>query len=337
MDFQLEKNIPLSQHTTLKLGGVADLFATVRNEDELIAALRFAKQTATPLFILGGGSNILFSDEGFRGMVIKSEIKGIEYKEKDKEDVILEAGSGEILDKVIENTIKYSYWGLENLTSIPGTVGAVPVQNVGAYGVEVSSLIESVEAINVKTSKKKIFKNDECKFSYRDSYFKTKAGQDWFITKVKFNLSKSPNPKIDYADLAFLKESKNINQSIIREALSVIRSGKFPDWTRVGTAGSFFKNPVISNGHFQKLKETYPELPGFETEDGIKVSLGWILDKVCNLKGHCDGNVCLYKKQALVLVNNGNSSKDVKKFVKKISDIVKEKTEIEIFAEVKIL
>jgi UDP-N-acetylmuramate dehydrogenase len=335
MEHLIQRNVPLHQYTTLHVGGVADYFARVRNVAELKEALHFARQAEVPVFILGGGSNVLVSDEGFLGLVILMDIKGREYQEVGEGQYHLHLGAGEILDEVVEETVEKNLWGLENLSTIPGTVGAIPVQNVGAYGVEVSSLIISVTAINIKTFAEKKFSNDECQFVYRDSFFKSDEGKQWCIVSVTIALTAIHSPKIQYADLA-LHQTDGSTPRSVRTLVQEIRSKKFPDWKVVGTAGSFFKNPLITKAAYDELILQYPDIPGYIQTDGrIKVSLGYILDKVCDLKGHCEGSVCLFERQALVLVaNNGTTATEVKHFSDTIKEKVFLKTKINIECEV---
>ncbi len=335
MEQLIQRNVPLQKYTTLHVGGVADYFATVKSMDELTQVLHFAKQAALSVFILGSGSNVLVSDKGFSGLVILMDIKGRDYTEVGDTKCHLRLGAGEILDTVIEESVKNNLWGIENLSSIPGTVGAIPVQNVGAYGVEVSSIIISVDAINIKTFVEKKFSNDECQFLYRDSFFKTSAGKDWCITFVTVALTSAHSPQLHYADLASRGEATSTPQSV-RTLVQNIRAQKFPNWKEVGTAGSFFKNPIITQGEYEKLKLQYIGIHGYIQADGkVKVSLGYILDKVCGLKGYCDGAVCLYDKQALVLVaQEGATATEIKNFSNVIKEKVFLKTKINIDCEV---
>ncbi|MCB9810002.1 UDP-N-acetylmuramate dehydrogenase [Candidatus Nomurabacteria bacterium] len=335
MKMEVAKNVLLSEHTTLKVGGVADYMVEVKDESELMEALRFAKQTAMPPLVLGGGSNILASDEGCRGLVIKNRIKGVEYNVHG-DNVYVSCGAGEMLDKVIEETVNKNYWGLENLSHIPGTVGATPVQNVGAYGVEVCSLITEVSAINIETEQKNIFSNEECKFSYRDSYFKTNEGKKWIVTKVVFKLSLLKSPKLSYGALQDLEKNKSLTIQDIRNEVIRIRSTKFPDWNNIGTAGSFFKNPIIPNKQFADLLIKYPDLPGYSVDsENTKIALGWVLDNVCSLKGYCENGVCLFKQQALVLINeSAKDSATIDDFANFVTEKVKEKIGVDIEREV---
>jgi UDP-N-acetylmuramate dehydrogenase len=337
MELLLRENVPLSQYTTLKVGGVADYVVEVKSVEDLKKALMLAQErTKTAPLILGGGSNVLIPEEGYRGLVIIMNMKGREYKDEADTLCQLRLGAGEVLDDVVAETCEKGLWGLENLSSIPGSVGATPVQNVGAYGAEVSSLITNVQAIHRETFEEKNFSNDECVFLYRDSFFKSEAGKSWIITSVTFSLSKTLIPQLEYADLVSLRERSDLTPQVVREAVQVIRAGKFPDWHTVGTAGSFFKNPIIEATHFADLQQQYPGIVGYIQEnDMVKVSLGWILDKVCGLKGYCDEHVCLFEKQALVLVTKSTATADdIKKFTVDVQKKVFEKTKINIETEV---
>ena len=300
MKLVVQNNVSLAPYTTLGVGGPADYFVVVHTVKELEAALLFAKQTAVPPLVLGGGSNVVLSDKGYRGLVIINNSTGRQYTEAGA-GVLFSCGAGEVLDEAVADTVGRAYWGLENLSAIPGSVGATPIQNVGAYGVEVADVVQSVSAIHQETLEVKMFTPAECVFGYRDSYFKTLAGQKWVITSVDFLLHTVARPKLAYADLQHLDHAE-ITQAKIREAVIAVRAGKFPDWHTIGTVGSFFKNPVITKEAFQLLQSKYPNLPGHETPAGVKVPLGWVLDKVCGLKGHTDGAVGLFEQQALVLV-----------------------------------
>jgi len=335
-DIEIQKNVRLSAHTTLQVGGVADYFVVVKTVEEVRVALRFAAQTATPPLILGGGSNLLVSDAGYRGLVIQNRITSKHYEVLDNK-VLLTVGAGEMLDEIVAETTQKGYWGLENLSAIPGTIGATPVQNVGAYGVEVSSLITSVEAINSVTKTEKTFTVKECEFGYRDSYFKTSVGRDWVITQVTFMLSVKPNPQLAYGSLQTIAEQKELTPAVVREAICEIRAGKFPNWHVIGTAGSFFKNPIIPLAEYEELKKQYPDIVAYVSDDkNIKVSLGWILDHVCQLRGYCRDGVCLYEQQALVLVNlDAADAKTIDDFANHVADLVFQKTKIKIEREVR--
>jgi len=339
MHLSIKQNVSLADHTTLHVGGVADYFVEVTTKAELKSALQYANAKALPSFVLGGGSNVLFPDEGFRGLVIKNAVRGLVVSKQDGE-ITVEVGAGENWDEFVSQMCEQGYWGLENLSAIPGTVGATPIQNVGAYGVEVSGLIAHVRAMHKTTLEEKVFTNAECQFAYRDSYFKSPAGKDWVVLTVTFALSTKAistkaRPSLHYADLHSLQGQAVLTPNKVRDAVITIRSQKFPDWSEVGTAGSFFKNPIISNEQYQELQKYHPDIPAHQTSDGgQKLALGWILDKVCGLKGYCVNDVCLYQKQALVLVNKGKSAEAISLFAQQVADTVFEKTKIKIEMEV---
>lgn len=335
---KIEENIPLAHHTTFKIGGPARFFCSVTSEEELLEAVRFADEKDIPFFVLGGGSNLLVSDKGFSGLVIKMDLKGVEYKEGKGTEVRVSAAAGEMWDEFVEQTVSHDLHGLENLSAIPGMVGAAPVQNVGAYGTEAAQTIILVRALDVKAMKFVDLSNADCKFHYRDSMFKHEKGK-YIITRVDFKLEKNGKANTTYRDVKDYFATRNISSPSIeevRKAVIDIRWNKLPDWKLWGTAGSFFKNPIISSDHFDQLKTKYPDLPGYPETDGrVKVSLAWILDKVCDAKSLCNGHVCTYEKQALVIVAQpGATAGEVVDFTHELMRLVKEKTDIEIEAEV---
>lgn len=328
-----EEYVALSQYVTLKTGGAARYLITATTPEEVTTAVLFAQQTKLPLFVLGGGSNLLVSDDGFPGVVIHMKLLGRTYTEIDSNTVLMTVAAGEELDAVVAQTTSQNLWGLENLSHIPGSVGATPIQNVGAYGVEVSDVISEVTVFDIITKKIIVMKNDECAFSYRHSIFKEK--NNLIVLSVTFLLSKIPSPKISYADLASVSDTLTTPQAI-RDTVITIRAQKFPNWNVVGTAGSFFKNPIIDDAHAQALHTKYPDIPMYPEANGmVKISLGYILDKICGLKGFAIGPVRLFEKQALVLVAEaGATTTDIKKFRKIILDTVLEKTSLHISQEV---
>lgn len=338
MNLRIEEHVRLSDHTTLKTGGVVRYMVQVGTREDVEAAVLFVREQGLPYFILGGGSNVLAPDEGFPGILIKVALTGCEYVTQADGSILLTAAAGEELDAVVADTVARGYWGLENLSAIPGTVGATPVQNVGAYGVEVKDCIEAVETYHVPTKSWKTFTNAECQFGYRDSFFKTEAGKEYVIVSVRFRLSSTPVPRVSYRDLAqYFASTPLPTLTAVREAVAFIRSRKFPDWHTVGTAGSFFKNPIVEREIADALTALYPELPVFEVnEREKKVSLGYVLDKICGLKGYRHGAVGLYEAQALVLVNYGGATTaEIRGFVREVATIVKEKTRLEIEPEVR--
>jgi UDP-N-acetylmuramate dehydrogenase len=331
-----EATVSLAPYTTFQVGGVAEYFTRVETVAALRAALAEASAARLPVTILGGGSNVLVADTGLAGCVIKNDIAGWVVATPSAEVVHLTVGAGMEWDALVAATVQEGWWGLENLSAIPGTVGATPIQNVGAYGVEVAEHIVSVAAVHRETGAPREFTNAECAFGYRDSYFKTAAGREWVVTAVTFALSTIPQPRLQYRDLAERFADTIPSQAAIRTAVYDIRGAKFPDWHTVGTAGSFFKHPIISAASYEILSERYPGLPGFVQADGtVKVSLGWILDTVCHLKGVYDGVVGCYEGQALVVVQRGGAqAADILRFAESVAEQVQAATDIVIEWEV---
>lgn len=329
------ENISLKDFTTIQVGGRTRYFVIVKTEEDLREALFFAKGRKLPVFVLGGGSNLLISDHGFSGLVIKNEIKGIKFVDKTDDKVILEIGAGEIWDDVVFLSVTRNLFGLENMSAIPGTIGGAAVQNAGAYGIEIKDVLQSVEGLNSTNGKKFLFNNTDCQYSYRDSIFK--KNKKFIITSVKLELSKKVILRTEYAGLKnILSDKQIIKAEDIRKAILKIREDKLPDWRNLPTAGSFFVNPVINESKYLELKDKFGEIPGFpESKGKIKVPLAWILDNICKLKGYKEGNVGLYDKQPLVLVNHGGATeKEINNFSEKIKKIVLEKTGIETITEV---
>lgn len=264
------------------------------------------------------------------------EMKGISPRNSEEGFVFISAAAGENWDAFVEYVVTNGYYGLENLSAIPGTVGAAAVQNIGAYGADISGTIDKVRALDLATMEFIDLNNAQCHFGYRDSLFKRQKGK-YVITKVFFRLKKEGAVNIGYKDLReyfAVRAAPTIQE--IREAVIRVRADKLPDWTHCGTAGSFFKNPIISRERFEGLKKKYPNIPHFIQSDGrIKIALGWILDKVCQIRGLTVENVGVYEKQALVIVAKaGATAGEVIGLTNEIIKRVKDKTSIQIEAEV---
>lgn len=367
MPLSIREHVQLRDLTTFRVGGPARYFCTVTSEAELAEALAWARAHAknAQFFVLGGGSNILISDAGFEGLVIKMEMRGISYGSAGSAGGIVRvtAGAGEQWDALVSACVERGLHGLENLSGIPGTVGAAPVQNIGAYGAEVSQTIASVRVFDTQTQtgaaigkgKEKFtdISNADCRFDYRDSMFKHEKNDDgtprYIIVSVTFNVKNNGPVNAGYKDIQeyFLKHgTSDPDIAALRQAVLAIRAAKLPDVRVVGTAGSFFKNPIVSREHFAKLKEKYPDLPSYPASSAspassdnsvksIKVPLAWILDHVCGYKGAKKGNVGTYKNQALVIVNEANATAaEIRKFAAEITASVKERTGIDIEPEV---
>lgn len=333
------ENVPLAPFTTFKLGGEARFFCAARTERDVQEAINFAKQKHVPIFPLGGGSNVLIQDTGFPGLVVKIEMLGTQY---DPDTGIMSIATGEVWDTVVAQAVALNTQGFEVLSYIPGTVGGAVVQNIGAYGSEICEHVLDVRALHSETGDIRTFSKEACDFRYRHSFFKTQEGKKWVVLSARFILKRNHMPVIQFKELQEYFIVKGIPQPTVRDvrnAVIEIRAHKLPDWTRIGTAGSFFKNPIIRREHYLKLQKQYPDVPGFVVDDHmIKVPLGWILDKVCGLKGYKEGAVGTYEKQALVLVHyGGGKSSDVAKLSSYIAEIVQARTGISIEPEVEFI
>jgi len=329
-------NVPLRTHTTLNVGGPAEFFTVVTNEAELTAAVDGARAQHIPFRMIGGGSNILVPDAGLPGLTIKNQMRGWSEAVQGAE-VLVTVGAGEVLDDVVARAVDAGYWGLENLSHIPGLVGATPVQNVGAYGVETADILAHVRVYNTNTGAFETLTPAACQFGYRDSIFKKPDGAHYLITAVTYRLSTEPTPIISYRDLATVFDNAPTPSiDMIRDAVIEIRARKFPDWTRVGTAGSFFKNPIIPRETYSALRNEYPDMPCFPLSNNtVKIPLGWVIDHVCDLRGVSEGAVGTYKGQALVIINNGGATADaISTFAHSIAESVHSKTGLEVEWEV---
>ena len=348
----IEKNVPLAPYTTFGIGGPALFLICVKNVEELKEALSFAAQKQLRVFVLGGGSNVVINESGFDGLVIKIEIQGIEVWARPHTNfdmvplgqspltVEVSVGAGEGWDALVERTTQEGLWGIENLSGIPGTVGGAAAGNIGAYGQALSQTLAWVEVWDMKAGEIKRFTNAECMFGYRESFFSIHSGS-YSILRAAFTLTKTPKPELSYKDLAErFKDEKQPSLRAIREAVLTIRQGKFPDLDVEGTAGSFFKNPIVGKEVAEELVAAYPGLPIFampET-DGVKVPLAWLLDRVLNIKGLSVGGARLFEKQPLVIAaKKGTPSSDVLELAQKVIEKVKENFSISIEPEVKII
>jgi UDP-N-acetylmuramate dehydrogenase len=335
---QIQENVPLAPLTTMRVGGNARFFCEVHDVDELKEAVRFATEHAYEIFILGGGSNIVFSDDGFDGVVIKIDIFGVEYE--DKGDVVLvTAGAGECWDDLVGNVVARGLCGMENLSLIPGVVGASVVQNIGAYGVEVKTMVREVHVFDTQTLQEKVLSQDECDFGYRQSIFKKPEGAPLVVLRVVYVLAKSAEPKVLYGGIIQAFAEKHIEHPTtqdVRDTVIELRRGKLPYEGDLGSAGSFFMNPVLEPEEVQELQKRFPDIPVFEAGNGkLKVPAGWIIDNVCKMKGYREGSVGTYEKQALVIVNHGGATaSDIRAFTKKVRSCVKEKTGVTLKQEV---
>ncbi len=338
MSIQIQENEALAPLTTMRAGGNARFFVQVKSSDDIREALLWAGERELPVFILGGGSNTLVPDEGFGGLVIKIEIKGITYNETE-EGVRVTVGGGEIWDNVVRDVVSRNLWGIENLSLIPGCVGGAVVQNIGAYGVEAREIIFCVEAFDTLTMKIKTFSNKECMFGYRESIFK--KNNHLIVISASFDLVYDGASRLDYEDVKkYFNEKEIVIPTLveIRDAVVAIRTAKMPA-PPIGTAGSFFKNPIISEDKFEDLKKQFPEIKAYPQADGtVKLSAAWLLDKVGNFRGVRRGDAGVHERQALILVNYGSATtRDIRALAEVMKREVKEKTGVVLEEEVVIL
>jgi len=303
---EVHTNIPLKNYTTMKLGGPARFMVEVRTVDEVIAVHRNARSKNLPIFILGGGSNVIASDAGFNGIVIRIRIPGFEVIADDLNTTTIKIGAGENWDKVVKQTVDLNLSGIEAMSMIPGTSGAAPVQNVGAYGQEIADTLVSLEAYDSQTDTIVVLENAACGFAYRDSIFRGDQKGRYVITSITLKLSKTaPSPPF-YDALQTYFDAHNITfytQQTIREAVMAIRTDKLPDPTVQPNTGSFFKNAIIEAWQLTELQKTYPDMKVFDMGNGTsKVPTGWLIEQA-GLKGQLLHGMRVHDKNALVLIN----------------------------------
>jgi len=335
---RLLSDVLLSPYTTFRIGGKADFFVEAATLPELQEACQFASSKSLPVFILGGGSNILVADEGWRGVVIKIEIGGIRLEERDGVSLV-HAGAGVSWDELVAWTVERGLWGLENLSGVPGSVGGAVVQNIGAYGAAISEVLESAEVLDTRNSQVRTFSVQDCAFDYRDSFFKHDDGA-YIVLSASFALSREPQPNLSYKDLTVRFGDQTPALTEVREAVLQIRREKFPDLSKEGTAGSFFKNPILPKTEALALQARYPKMPLFDMPEtaGVKVPAAWIMDKVLGLRGYALGRVRLFEKQAFVVVAEpGARAEEVRVLAEEVTRRVREECGIELEPEVRFI
>lgn len=334
----IKKNLSLQSYNTFGLSAKAANLVHIHSEAQLKATLKLSYQ---PIFILGGGSNMLLTKD-VDGLVLKNEIKGIKVLRKNKETVILKVGGGENWHRFVLWCIKKGYGGIENLSLIPGTVGASPIQNIGAYGVELKDVFVKLDAIEIATGKKRTFTKVDCNFGYRESVFKKKLKGQYFITTVYFQLThRNHQLNMDYGAIRKVLEERKVKRPTIKaisDAVIYIRSTKLPDPAELGNSGSFFKNPEITRQQFEKLQKRFPTIVFYDLPNNqVKIPAGWLIEQ-CGWKGKRVGNTGAHAKQALVLVNYGAATgQEIEALAYKIIDSVKKRFGIILTPEVNII
>ncbi|WP_417532679.1 UDP-N-acetylmuramate dehydrogenase [Marinobacterium stanieri] len=332
LPFQFD--ISLAQCNTLGLPARAERFLDVTSIEQLSELESWLKQEAAPLLVLGGGSNLVLSDD-LPGVVAHIAIRGWELMAEQDAEVLLKVGAGENWHQTVARTLESGYFGLENLALIPGTVGAAPIQNIGAYGVELKDRLRAVEVFDRHDQSIRQLSNAECRFGYRDSIFKSGEPERYIITAVELALNKTPDLQLDYGGLREALSGIDAPGPLdVFDAVCRVRRSKLPDPAELGNAGSFFKNPLVHSAVYERIRADYPDLVAFPEADGRwKLAAGWLIDR-CGLKGARDGSVGTYPRQALVLVNWGGARRaDVEHFSSSIREAVLDRFGVELEPE----
>jgi len=322
---KLIENQSLKNLNTFGVDVKAKYFAEVESESELFELLNSSYFKENKYLILGAGSNVLFLND-YDGLIIKITDTILNVIDETPTEVIIECKAGAIWDDVVKFSVDNNFYGIENLSLIPGTIGAAPIQNIGAYGAELSNVLLDVQGISTSSLNQQELQVSDCKLSYRNSIFKNELRNSFIITSVKLRLSKTPKVNINYRDLKEkfnFRSFDNISLQEIRDAVINIRKNKLPDTQNLGNAGSFFKNPTINKNHLLKLNDKNKDLVFFKLdEDTFKIPAGWLIEK-CGFKGKRIGNVGSYEKQALIIVNFGNASgREIQNFSDQIISLV---------------
>ncbi len=335
----IQEDVQLAPYTTFHIGGRAKYFAEVACDEDFISAVDFAHHHDVPVFVLGGGSNLLISDKGYDGLVVHMTGERVDIS-KDIDSVLVVADAGTNWDSLVGMCVERGLHGFENLSGVPGSVGATPIQNIGAYGAEVGTFIEWVDVFDARTRQFKRLSKLECKLGYRSSVFKHKDGRDLAVLRVAYRLKSDGNLNINYKDLIEYKDKEHTLETLadLRNAVLTIRGRKFPAYagTTIGTAGSFFKNPIVSSKQGAEFKSRFPDAPSFPQEGGnIKLSAAWIIDHILAMKGVREGAVGTWEAQALVIINYGGAeAHDVSRFAAHIIARAKNETGIILEPEV---
>ncbi len=332
----MQENVSLQSYNTFGIKAHAKRFKAITNVTQLKQTLKQEE----PALILGGGSNILLSND-VQGLVMKNEIMGIEIIEENEQEAIVRFGAGENWHKSVLWALKQGLGGIENLSLIPGTLGAAPIQNIGAYGVELQQVFVELEAVYLKSGRRKIFRKEDCQFGYRESVFKKRLKGKVFITSVTLRLTKLHKLNLSYGAIGTTLETMGITEPTIKDVSNVviqIRQSKLPDPAELGNSGSFFKNPEISLKQFNTLKKRFPDIVFYKLPNNkVKVPAGWLIEQ-CGWKGKRVGNTGAHSQQSLVLVNYGGATgKEVWQLALKIKRSVNEKFGIMLTPEVNVI
>lgn len=336
-------NAPMLQFNTFGIDVKASVFAEYDSIEglKMIITNELVQGRTSQIWNIGMGSNILFKGN-FKGIILHGRIKGIEIIEEDDTHVLAKVGAGEIWDDICEWAVSQNLYGAENLSAIPGEVGAAAVQNIGAYGAEFGNLVEYVEVLNTETLEVGHITREQCQYGYRESIFKHQpAKQLYVVTGVVIRLSKLQSFNLEYGNVRSALEGKEVTLRNVRDVITDIRANKLPDYKTLGNAGSFFKNPVITLSQFEQIKALYPNVPSYKVESEgtpmVKVPAGWLIEN-SGLKGFRHGGAQVYEKQCLVLINTGNATpQDLVELSEIVIAKVKETFGIEISPEVNIL
>jgi len=336
---QIQENVSLKNFNTFGIDVFAKYFVEISHADELRELFSDPQWLQTERLVLGGGSNMLFKKD-FDGLVIRMNIRGIDHRISHNEVVVV-AGAGEVWNDLVNYCVAHEYAGLENLSLIPGSVGASPIQNIGAYGVELQDVFLTCNAFEIASGTFKTFTKEDCRFGYRDSVFKAEIKGQYIIVSVKFHLSLLPDTKLHYGAIKDELAKRQITSPTIKdvsEVVSYIRVSKLPDPSTIGNAGSFFKNPVIPIDEFKAIQSYFPEIVNYPAGDGeIKLAAGWMIEQ-CGWKGKVVGNTGTWKNQALVLVNHGGATgEEVYSLSSQIIDSVYSKFGVTLEREVNII
>lgn len=336
---EVQHNVSLKNFNSFGIQAFAKYFVEINTEEQLSQLFSNSEIVKNPILILGGGSNMLFT-QNFDGLVIKINIKGITHKVEENK-VLLTAGAGEVWNDLVIYVVSNNFAGLENLSLIPGSVGASPIQNIGAYGVELKDVFESCTAFEIETHKIRTFLKADCAFAYRESIFKQALKGKYIITSVTFNLKLMANLNTQYGAISQELHNQNIQNPTIKnisDVVSQIRVSKLPNPSTIGNAGSFFKNPIVTKDEANQLIKNYPQVVNFNVgANHVKLAAGWLIEQ-CGFKGLVVGNTGTYKNQALVLVNYGNATGlEIYNFSSQIIETVQQKFGVTLEREVNII